>query len=782
MLQLLKNTKAFDAIAKIALGGILLLLPIFFIPAVGFGPASAKYALLYTLTSVATLAYLLARLSDRKIVLPKKSQSVALGLVAIVTILASAFTGRVADSFVGFGFEPTTALSVLVFVTITFLASVYAREESAVTKALKLAAISTLVLFAYQLVRLFSPADFLGFSLWSGPYGNLLGKWNDVAIVAGLVVLSAFVALRGATKKTVLRAAPFIVVALFILKVASFTLVWVTLAILVLLVLLLDSVQGKKITFFSKKSWDLHRSVGVVFVVGTLLYLFVNAQSVRLNSQGNLLRPNVYKIVQMLPNYFGGVPTEVRPGVGTSLTILAKEIKANPVFGAGPNRFVESWVKNRPLVLGQTPYWATDFNFAVGYIPTLFVTTGILGTLALLWLLVTIVGSISRNTLSKKTSGRAKVIAVASAYLLIFSVFYVPATAILVYFFFIIGYLFSKDGNMTIVIDKKKRSTYTFIGTIAFVLLFFVSIGNVLAKEYMAARYYVQSAVAISSDKNIDVADSLLKKSIALRPHDVYYRGYAELSALKAQVIATQGTPEGQSITDETRSAALAEITNAKKYADMAVASNPKNYLNYQFAGSIYQIDPEGSQKALQLFTQSLDLYPYNPNAYFAIARSKAAAGDTEGAIEALKKTLEVGPLHTEALLSAAQISIQEKKTEEALSLLVRAYQSDRSRSDILLTVASLQAGELKDQKAATETLEYAVGTNPNYIEGRYALATLYAAAGKYEEAANLLVGVTKIDDKTTENLTPIIGQLKAGKNPFGDTGVPAAASTTPAN
>jgi tetratricopeptide (TPR) repeat protein len=562
--------------------------------------------------------------------------------------------------------------------------------------------------------------------------------------------------------------------------VASFTLVWVALAILISAFIVIDSLQGKKTTLFSKKSWDLHRCLGAVFVVGILLYLFVNAQSVRLNSQGNLLRPNVYKIVQMVPNYFGGVPTEVRPGAGTSLTILAKEIKTNPVFGAGPNRFIESWVKNRPLVLGQTPYWATDFNFAIGYLPTLLVTTGILGSLVLLYFIVNVVRSALKTVFAKKLTRKDTIVAFGSLYLFIFTTAYVPATAILVYFFFAVGYLFSKDGSMTILVTKNKVTKYTSVGALAFLVLFFVSVGSVLAKEYVAARYYVQSAVAVSNDKNIDTADTLLKKAIALSPHDVYYRGYAELSALKAQVIASQASANGQTISEEARAAALEEISVAKKYADMAIASNPTNYLNYQFAGSIYQVDPEASQQALSLFNKSLELYPYNPNAYFAIARSKAAAGDTEGAIEALKKTLEVGPLHTEALLSAAQISLQEKKTDEALSLLVRAYQSDRSRSDILLSVASLQAGELKDAKAATETLEYAVGTNPNFIEGRYALATLYAAAGKYEDAANLLVGVTKIDDKTTETLTPFIEKLRAGQNPFGATDGKAA--TTPAN
>jgi tetratricopeptide (TPR) repeat protein len=783
MLQLLKNTKTFDTISKYSLGALLFLLPIFFVPAVGFGPASAKYALFYTLTTVAFLAFLVARLSDKKIVLPKKSQTIALGLVALATVLAAIFTVRVSDSFVGFGYEPTTALSVILFVLIALLSSVYSREESSVSRALKIVVSSVAVLFVYQIIRLFAPADALGFGTFSGTYGNLLGKWNDVAALAGLVVLAAFVSFNGQTKKTILRTLPFFVVALFILQIASFTLVFGMLAFLVAVSVVSDAKQAKKLNILSKKSWNTYRALGLLFVVATVLYMFVNAQSVRLNSQGNILRPNVYKIVQMVPNYFGGVPTEVRPGISTSFGILAKEIKANPVFGAGPNRFVESWVKNRPLVLGQTPYWATDFNFAVGYIPTLFVTTGIVGILALAYLLLLATMSTVRSMLSNSTSRSSKVIAYATAYLLILSIVYVPATALLVYLFFGLGYIFSKDGSATVLLKKNKITTYTFVATIVFLVLFFAGVGSVLAKEYLAARYYVKSAVAVQTDKNIDTASLLLKKAISLRPHDVYYRGYSEISGLKAQVIAAQASKDGQPISQEARADALREITTAKEYADKAIASNPKNYINYQFAGSIYQIDPETNEKAIELFTKSLELYPYNPNAYFAIAKSKAALGDQAGAIEFLKKTLEVGPLQTEALLAAAQISIQDKKTEEALTLLIRAYQSDRSRSDILLSVASIQAGELKDQKAATETLEYAVGTNPSYIDGRYALATLYASADKYEDAANLLVGIIKINEKTTETLTPIIEKLRKGVNPFTATESSATkATSTPDN
>ncbi len=779
MLQIFSRSSLFDKIAKYSLGAILVLLPILFSPVAGFGIASAKYVALYILTAVATLAYLLARVGDKKAIMPNMRAIVILGALPVVSLLSALFTGRFSDSFIGNGFEPTTTVSILIFVTLSFLASVYAREEKTVAKAFKLMVVTFGIVMIYQIIRLFVPADWVTLGTFSGVYANMLGKWNDIAIYVGMFVLALFVTLKTTTKKKLPMVLTAGVVLLLLLNVVSFTLIWPVLAIFALWMVVADSVSDKKITLFKKGGFTTYRTAGIVFAAVVLMYMVVATQAVRVNTKGGLLRPNLYNVVNFVPNLFGGTPNEVRPSIAVTAGVWAKEIKQNPAFGIGPNRFTESWVQNRPVALFQTPYWNSDFAFAFGYIPTLAIMTGLLGTIALLAFVLCVFWRAVKVTLNKEASKKDTIVAYLTAYLLVLSIFYVPATPLLVYMFFGIGYLFSIGKGTEMSFDKGMLRTMLFV-KIAFLVLFFGAVGVALAKEYIAASYYVKSSLAISQEKNIDNADNLLQKAIKTRAHDLYYRGYADLAVLKSQVIINNGTKDGATLSDGDKQAALEQITIAKKYADAAIANYPQNYINYLFAASIYESDPTQSEKAVDLYNKSLAYNPSNPDAYFGIAKVKASKGDLAGTKEYIQKALDIRPLHTPSLLAAAQITAQDKDVEGTIGLLARAYQSDTSRGDILLNIANLQYDGQKDIKAATQTLEYAVGTNPDYIDGRYALSILYTKQGKYEDAANLLVGVIKLDEKTKTTLDPIIEKLRAGKDPFisGSTGAAKATTT----
>ena len=122
------------------------------------------------------------------------------------------------------------------------------------------------------------------------------------------------------------------------------------------------------------------------------------------------------------------------------------------------------------------------------------------------------------------------------------------------------------------------------------------------------------------------------------------------------------------------------------------------------------------------------------------------------------------------------------KDVKGTLDFLVQAYKSNPQRIDLLLTIAQLQYIEQKDLNGAVQTLEYLVGNNPTYADGRLALASLYAKTGKYEDASNLLVGIKTDDEKTRLTLDSYIAQLKNNQDPFIDkSGVPIKTATSTA-
>jgi tetratricopeptide (TPR) repeat protein len=766
MLSIFTKSNFFDTVAKYALGATIFLLPLMFSGSALLSSASSKVLVLFVLVTIASIAHTVARVIDRKVLLPNTVSLVAMCSVPVVFVLSALFTGRFTDSFVGYGSESTTVVAILLLTLLALVTSIYARDTRVVVKGMQLAVVSFGIVLLYQVIRLFVPATMLTFGAFSGPFASPLGGWNDVAMYIAIALIALFVLARQASKKSLYFIVPFAALLLVFLNVISFTLIWGLLAVLALIIVCADSVENKKITLLQKNGFTLYRSIGLCFVVLVIIYTVVVMQSVRVNSQGSLLRPNLYKIVNTLPLAFGGTPDAVRPSAGVTAKIYAKTVQANPLFGAGPNRFSEVWAKYKPLQIFQTQFWNSDFLFGFGYIPTLMITTGLLGTISILLLLAYTLLGASKIALGTSSSKVDKILAYSTAFLLICSVIYLPSFTLLAYLFIGIGYIFSKTKPIEIML-KSKKSAALLYAKLALSIVFFAALGMLLGREYVALASYAKAARSISIEKNIDAADGHMTKAIKTSGHDLYYREYANLALLKSQVIVSQATQNNVKLSDEARQAAISQIDIAKKYAEAAIARNPLNHSNYTFAASVYESGPSMPEKTIDLYNKAMVYNPEYPDAYFGIARVKAVGGDLKATREYIQKTLSVRPGHTNALLAAAQLTAQEKDVEGTIQLLAQAYRSDASRSDILMNIANIQLDAQKNAAAATQTLEIAVSRNPNYIEGRYGLAILYARAGKYVDAANLLVGVIKIDEKTKEALDPIIVKLRAGTDPF---------------
>src|SRR6185369_9778098 len=68
---------------------------------------------------------------------------------------------------------------------------------------------------------------------------------------------------------------------------------------------------------------------------------------------------------------------EVRPSFTTTATVAAHTLATHPLFGVGPDKFARAWVLYRPASVLASQFWNTDFDTGFGFIPSLFVTSGI---------------------------------------------------------------------------------------------------------------------------------------------------------------------------------------------------------------------------------------------------------------------------------------------------------------------------------------------------------------------------------------------------------------------
>ena len=81
----------------------------------------------------------------------------------------------------------------------------------------------------------------------------------------------------------------------------------------------------------------------------------------------------------------------VRPSWQSTFDVAQKVYTKTPVFGSGPGTFGAEWLKYRDASLNSTAFWNVDFTSGIGFIPTSLVTTGIVGAVAWIGLIVLLV-------------------------------------------------------------------------------------------------------------------------------------------------------------------------------------------------------------------------------------------------------------------------------------------------------------------------------------------------------------------------------------------------------
>jgi O-antigen ligase len=89
-----------------------------------------------------------------------------------------------------------------------------------------------------------------------------------------------------------------------------------------------------------------------------------------------------------LQNNFKVSSTEIKPSISSTFDIVKNSWYKDPVLGFGPNKFSESWNLYKPQKVSQTAFWNTNFTESFATIPTLIISTGILGLISWLFFFI----------------------------------------------------------------------------------------------------------------------------------------------------------------------------------------------------------------------------------------------------------------------------------------------------------------------------------------------------------------------------------------------------------
>jgi tetratricopeptide (TPR) repeat protein len=607
------------------------------------------------------------------------------------------------------------------------------------------------------------------------PTFSIVGSYGDLASILGLGVVSILITLRFVelSQRTYRALAISGAIGLFLLAVANSSLVWVLIA-LVSLGLFVESVMRR-----GSRSADIDLEEATVMDEAPLE-----------SAEGNhsLVLPLVVLAISLfflLGGTLGGALANalhvnvlnIRPSWQSTLTVAQQTYSTSPVFGSGPGTFGAQWLQYRDASLNSTVFWNVDFSSGIGFIPTSFVTTGIVGVLA--WLaflgLFIVFGlrMLLRYTPEDAFMRYVAIVSfIGSVYLFTIAIFDLPGAIVLGLGFVFAGLFistmrFSTRGQQWgVIFARSPRLGFVIVFSLTILLLSSVVAAYTLVERSIATMQLMNASAALAAG-NLDAADQAAQSSLSFAASAAAYQVQAGVANARLNVIANSTTME-RTAAQQAYQAALSAGINA---ALTATKLDPSNYQNWLALGNLYaQAVPLGVSGAYDsaktAYMKAAELNPTNPQIPFILAQLDIANKDIKAAQADLKAAIALKQDYTAAIFLLSQLEVQDGNVKDALASALAAAYFTPNNPNILFQVGILYAAQ-NDFANAAAALGAAVSVNPEFANARYFLAAVYAKQGKMEDAAQQ---VQAIADMSAENATAVASQLaalKQGKNPF---------------
>ncbi|MFC1732708.1 hypothetical protein ACFL6I_20600, partial [candidate division KSB1 bacterium] len=518
------------------------LLPIFFIPIISVPIQETKLFLLMAGVLISVLVWTVARLKSNSITIPQEKFVLPLIALPFIALAASLFSGDILHSLIGQGIEIDTALMILTL-TLGFGAGAYLfSSKDKVIKFYLVLTASFFILFLYQVAKLIFGGDFLSFNMLVGNTANLIGKWNDVAIFAGLITLLSVITLDTLRPKGLLKIVFYtsLVASLVALIVVNFSLVWLILAFISFL-LFTRSFLKDKFFVHAREGEELaspnnSKVSGFVLLVLVTSILFIFAGS---------------SFEKFTNSQLGISQIEARPSWQSTMAITEEVYSNNILFGAGPNNFTKEWLLHKPASINNTLFWNVDFSFGVGIIPTLFITNGLLSVIAWALFLALFFWAGIRAFVRLDVKPFDNYLSTSSflsaTFLWLISIFYVPHITLFFFAFLFSGIFLATQVQVGAV--KQKIFTFSenlragFIGIVLLFALLVVSVSGlyVSVQKFVSSVYVQKASVQINLVGDIQAAEKKVNRALIFNKNDSVYRAISEISLFKLTNLINKG-------------------------------------------------------------------------------------------------------------------------------------------------------------------------------------------------------------------------------------------------
>lgn len=744
-----------------------------FVPFAAIPFLTTKVFLLAAGALVTLAVYILARLSRGNVILPPFVLVGALWLPVIAYALSATFSGTVfTNAFWGMALESDTLGFMLVATVLGTLAAFILRRSEHYRSFLAASAWVFGIVVALEVLAVivgqFAPSVI-------SPSFSIIGSFEDLALFLGLGVVGILITLREfdlAARAYRVRIL-LLIGALALLAAANSPLAW-TLVALIALGLFVEAIMQRKVSVTDADLDDAAIMDEAPLAADEGTRSFIVPLSVLAVSLFFLIGGT---LGGALASALDINSLSVRPSLQSTLTVGQKVYATAPIFGSGPATFGAEWLKHRDASLNSTVFWNTDFSSGIGFIPTSFVTTGLVGILAwVAFFALFIALGLRMLILRAPQDAFVRYVAllsfVATLYLFATAVFGSPNEIIIALAFVFAGLFvsttrFAAQGQQWgVIFARSPRLGFVIVFSLTILLLSSVVAAYSLVGRYIATTALTGASAAFSAG-DLDAADSAAKNAISFAPSATAYQLEASIASTRLDQIAASSTMPASAAQQAFQTALSAGI-NAALTATQLV---PSDYQNWILLGNLYAkavpLKVAGAyDSAKTAYEKAQTLNPTNPQIPYILAQLAIANKDVQSAKEHLKAAIALKQDYTTAIFLLSQLEVQDGNVKEALAAALAAAYFTPNNPNILFQVGILSAAE-GNYADAINALSAAVAANAQFANARYFLAAVYAKQGDFPNASLQMQAIADLSSENAKAVASQIATLKEGRNPF---------------
>jgi tetratricopeptide (TPR) repeat protein len=686
--------------------------------------------------------------------------------IVVTALISSLFSPHLMSSLIGDTLETNTVgflsiLGVLMSLILTFAAS-----KKSVVYLFGATTVVAVLIVLFHSIRVVVGVEQLTGGFLNSKTATVVGSFNDLGLFLALTVSLTLVAVvqLSLSRLALVLLGGLVALALVLLTIVNFSVIWLLLTLFSLMLLMycltkdrFGVAPGIVASYPTKISWG---GVGII----TLVFLTASVFLIGGSTLGTTVS-----------NLSGISYVEIRPSMTATLDIMRNVYRENAITGAGPNQFAGTWQLYKDRSITETIFWETEFSAGNGYIPTWFITTGILGALAWLTFLGSFIYTGLQMLLRGHTSDQfwyftGSVAFVAASFVWLLSILYVPGPAIL-----IIGA--ASTGLMVVahsaLVPKRShnfnlltsaRTGFLLITVVMVIVISSIAVGYGSVRQFTAAHTFVTAAENLPATPaaQISAVNTKLARAYALYPSDTYIREIAQNHILQLNQLLGK-----TDITAATQQEFQQAITAGILAGTAAVRNKPSEAQNWKVLGDLYAVlanvgNKDAGVRAQEAYTEAEVRDPRNP--YYVLKKSALAYQRKEysEARRLALLALELKSNYTDAFFTLSQIAVALGDVPNAITSTESLIALESNNPGRYYQLGVLQTAA-KNQPAAIAAFTAAITLDPSYANARYFRALQYLEGGQTELA---LTELAIVRDLSPDNLAvnDLMGKITRGE------------------